>query len=143
MRIRHAYLVLILGAALVSCQAAVLRPLGWSQIPHYNSIPAPELLATAPRGLIVGDAAPFDGFLVATGDWRILVDEYARLQEALRLSQEGRGGDRASCDEFIATVQGEITRLQADRPRICAICAAGGSGLTAGVTGAIAAQTCD
>ena len=86
-------LALLLGAALglAGCQSGVLRPLSWGIIPSYNAVPAPDLLTVEPKGLIVGDSAPFDGFLVATEDWRTLVHEYLRLQEALTISQTGRG----------------------------------------------------
>ena len=128
---------------LVSCQPAVLRPLGWTGIPEYNTLPTPQLFNTEPAGLIAGDLVPFDGFLIATQDWRRITQEYTRLQEALRLSQQGRGGDRATCDEFVTTLQGEIGRLKADRPRICGLCAAGASGISIGLTGAVAARACD
>jgi len=135
--------LLLVVMTLGACQAAVLRPLNWTTIPQYNAVAPPELLSTEPVGLIAGDSVPFDGFLVATSDWRTLVHEHQRLQEALRLSQEGRGGDRQSCDSYVATLQGEVSRLKADRPRICGLCAAGASGLAIGVTGAVAAQACD
>ena len=130
-------------ACLAACQSAVLRPLNWGMIPSYNQVPAPSLFGTEPQGVIAGDPAPFDGFVVSTSDWRALVGEYRRLQEALTLSQQGRGADRADCDAFVSTLQGEVVRLKEDRPRICALCAAGASSAAAVLTGAAVGQACD
>jgi hypothetical protein len=132
-----------LVACLAACQTAVLRPLNWGVIPSYSQMEAPALFDTQPLGVIAGDAVPFDGFVVSTSDWRTFVGEYRRLQEALTLSQQGRGADRADCDEFVSTLQGEVVRLKDDRPRICALCAAGASSAAAVLTGAAVGQACD
>lgn len=133
----------VLAALSLSCQPASLRPLAWGQMPAYNQVAAPDLLEHSPVGVLAGDTVPFDGFVVPRDEWRVLIAEYGRLQEAISLSQQGRGGDRATCDEYVSNLQGEVVRLKEDRPRICALCAATGSAAGATLAGAAVAQGCD
>ncbi len=137
--------VVSLGLACIwlsGCGTSVLRPLAWEAIPSYVPPKIEDVVAHTPATLLQGQAAPWDGVLVASDDLNALLSEHQRLLHALQTAYIGRQDDRDYASKALESAQEAVTVCRQNQPRtFLAGVAAGSAGCAAAVgIGAAAAN---
>lgn len=79
---------------LTGCAGSLVAPLSFTEASRYYPPEFAVLIATEPEPTIAGDAAAFDGFLVAGADWRRVRAEFDRLRAMLAEAYAQSASDR-------------------------------------------------
>ena len=123
------------------CVGTVLRPLNWQPIPSFSPPPVEELVSHSPATLLQGEAAPWDGVLVAADDLNALLADRQQLIEALSVLYEGRIEDRGYATEVAGACQTAVKVCRDNQPRVFLAGVGAGAGGCGIVVGGVSAAT--